>query len=119
MKITKIECETKDDIESLRECDALTWEGLNISDENLSQVAEWVNTTAKFKDNPKFYITSGKLMNESYGLRGDNAYSDDLNIVSIKPEDVQNFYNFIVSTRFNTGGRWMSDIIDNNIRHQS
>ena len=57
-------------------------------------------------------------MNEKYGLTKDNAYPEDLNIVSIKLEDIKNIFRLSVA-RFEIGARWFSDIVDNNIERQN
>ncbi|MDE6435052.1 MAG: hypothetical protein K2L07_12585 [Lachnospiraceae bacterium] len=62
----------------------------------------------------RVFITSGKLMNEQYGLTGRNAYKDDLTIVSISLEDFN--VEPMILKRFNFGGRWFNDVVDNNIR---
>lgn len=62
----------------------------------------------------RVFITSGKLMNEQYGLTGRNAYKDDLTIVSVSLEDFD--VEPMILKRFNFGGRWFNDVVDNNIR---
>ena len=59
-------------------------------------------------------MTKGKLANCEWGLTGDNAYQNDLNIVSVKLDDMEN-RNKIVMARFQVGARWMDDIHDNNV----
>ena len=105
-------CETKEDILNLGS--ALTWEGLVVDDECLKDVFKWLesHTPVKVK---QVFVTSGKLMNDSFGLKGNRRYPDDLNIVSIKLEDME-APQAIVIPRFQVGGRWMDDIIDNNNR---
>ena len=56
-------------------------------------------------------------MNNAYGLTGENAYKDELTILSIKLEDIENV-GAIIIPRFDIGGRWFDDIVDNNARHQ-
>ena len=56
-------------------------------------------------------------MNNAYGLTGTNAYKDELTILSIKLEDIENV-GAITLPRFDIGGRWFDDIVDNNARHQ-
>ena len=50
-------------------------------------------------------------------LKGSNAYKDELTIVSVKLSDLSNV-NAIVIPRFEIGGRWFDDIVDNNARRQ-
>lgn len=93
---------------------ALTIEGLAL--DSINDFVGWIeeHTPLKRKD---VYVTKGKLANSEWGLTGNNAYPDDLNIVSIKLDDMEDFKK-IVMTRFQIGGRWMDDIYDNNIRRQ-
>ena len=49
-------------------------------------------------------------MNDTYGLTGRNAYSDDLSIVSVT--DINQMK--VTLPRFEVGGRWFDDIVDNN-----
>ena len=56
-------------------------------------------------------------MNLAYGLTGDNAYRDDLHIVSVKLSDIENV-GAIVIPRFQVGGRWFDDIVANNRRRE-
>lgn len=58
------------------------------------------------------YKISGKTMNEYFGLTGDNAYKDDLNIIVIP-----DFYN--VAFKMQTGGRWFDDIVSSNSIRQN
>ena len=50
-------------------------------------------------------------MNNAYGLTGENAYKDELTILSIKLEDIENVAA-ITLPRFDVGGRWFDDIVD-------
>ena len=56
-------------------------------------------------------------MNTKYGLTESNAYPDNLNILSIKLEDLKD-PNKLAIPRFEIGGRWFNDIVDNNARRQ-
>lgn len=57
-------------------------------------------------------------MNEKYGLTKDNAYPKDLNIISIKLENIKNIFKVAVQ-RFNIGARWFNDIVDNNLEREN
>lgn len=57
-------------------------------------------------------------MNREYGLTEDNAYPSDVNIISIKLEDIKDV-NKVVIPRFSIGARWFSDIVDNNRTRQN
>jgi hypothetical protein len=53
-------------------------------------------------------------MNTYYGLKGSNAYPNDLTIVSVT--DINQIK--IAWARFGVGGRWFDDIVDNNARRE-
>ena len=114
MNITNVT--TKEQLDALYNQSALTWEGLDSSEENLNAVKEWLSEHKTIIEGtePKFHIIKGKLMNDTYGLTDDNAYHEDLNIVSIT--DINQVP--IAIPRFEVGGRWFDDIVDNNIRRQ-
>ena len=114
MKIINVS--TKNELDALYNQSALTWEGLDISEESFNAVKDWLNEHRATIDGvePTFFVTKGKLMNDIYGLTGNNAYPDDLNIVS-----VPNIYqSAIILARFEVGGRWFDDVVDNNVRRE-
>ena len=110
-------CRCKDDIEFLRNCSAFTIEGLRIDQESLDQLFAWIRKYTELK-REMVYVTDGRLMNESYGLTGDNAYPADLHIVSIVLDDFENL-GALIGPRFEIGARWMDDIIENNLRREA
>lgn len=92
---------------------ALTVEGL--SEDSIPDLMDILkeNTTV-YRE--RAFIISGKFMNEQYGLTGNNAYKDDLSIVSVSLEDFDALpLTFI---RFAFGGRWFDDVVDNNARRE-
>lgn len=97
-----ITVETKEQLEALYNCSAMTWEGLRSEDFEIA-LQECGQAGAKG------YITKGSVMNKLCKLTGDNAYPDDLNIFSI-----DKFKGLAIAY----GARWMDDIIDNNARRQ-
>lgn len=107
---------TKAQLDALYNQSALTFEGLCPDEENLESVKEWLDDYgAILKDTePTFHITTGELMNTTYGLTGINAYHDDLYIVSVTDIDQMK----IAIPRFEVGGRWFDDIVDNNVRRE-
>lgn len=105
----------KDMLDKLYEDSALTIEGL--SEESIPDFLDWINETAKTEDNVNVYITKGKVMNNVYGLTKDNAYPDDCTIVSVMLSDIENA-NTLIMRRFNVGGRWFDDIVDNNLSRE-
>lgn len=93
---------------------ALTIEGLVES--SIGNFLDWVENTAGLKVR-RAYVTKGSLANGEWGLTGDNAYQDDLNIVSVKLDDMKD-WNKVVIPKMQVGGRWMDDIYDNNVRRE-
>ena len=106
---------TKEQLDDLYNQSALTWEGLSSDEANLNAVRNWLEEhNAIENEEPTFHIITGKLMNEQYGLSGNNAYAEDLTIVSVT--DINQMA--IVIPRFEVGGRWFDDIVDNNARRE-
>lgn len=103
---------TKEQLDALYNQSALTWEGLSSDEENLNAVRNWLEEHKAIlgDDEPTFHIISGEFMNEQYGLSGTNAYPEDLTIVSVT--DINQMA--ITIPRFEVGGRWFDDIVDNN-----
>ena len=108
---------TKEQLDTLYNQSALTWEGLASDEENLNAVKNWLkeHKAILHDDEPTFYIITGEFMNEQYGLSGDNAYAEDLTLVSVT--DINQMA--IVIPRFEVGGRWFDDIVDNNVRREN
>ena len=103
------------DLQELYDNSAFTIEGLSADDDNLEQLKQWFEQHNCKMINEDFYIISGKLMNSVYNLKGNNAYKDELTIVSVKLSDLSNA-NSIIMPKFEIGGRWFDDIVDNNAR---
>jgi len=106
---------TADELKVLYKQSALTWEGLTTTDDSLGQVVEWLNENKVDTTNIVFHIITGKTMNNVYGLDGKNAYKATLNIVAVTGIDTSK----IVTARFQVGGRWFDDIVDNNAQRGS
>ena len=109
MEILEVKEETFDE---LYEGSALTIEGLTTTEENLIDACNYLEERCDMVDR-KLYIISGKQMNEHYHLTGNNAYKDELSIVCFPLENFLNT-NKLVLVRFNFGGRWFDDVVDNN-----
>jgi len=107
---------TKAQLEALYNQSALTWEGLTAAEENFEAVMDWlVNLGATIDgQEPTFHIITGEFMNATYGLRGANAYPNDLTIVSVTNIN----HMKIALARFEVGSRWFDDIVDNNARRE-
>ena len=94
---------------------ALTFEGV-VPEE----VPLWIGFFKDFtnvNEDVTAYLFSGKMMNDKYGLTGDNAYPDELNILSV-PLDAFENAGKIALPRMQIGGRWFDDIVDNNARRE-
>ena len=107
---------TKKELDALYNESALTWEGLLADDENLNAVENWLEEHNAIPDNtePTAHIIKGELMNKVYGLKGSNAYPDDLTILSITGINQMK----VAIPRLQVGGRWFDDIVDNNTRRE-
>jgi hypothetical protein len=92
---------------------SLTFEGTTTDDENLKWLKKWFEEHNCKMLKEDFYIISGRLMNETYHLTGSNAYQDNLTILVIKLEDLETPDNIYVP-RFEIGGRFFTDVVDNN-----
>jgi hypothetical protein len=114
MKIVNVT--TKEQLDVLYDESALTFEGLMADEENLNALYDWLKEHHGIitGTEPTFHIISGKVMNDNYHLTGNNAYKDDLTIVSCT--DIADFTVSIF--RFELGGRWFDDIVDNNARRE-
>ncbi len=102
-------------LDELYEGSALTFEGIVPKEAPL-----WIGSfkgVTPIKENITAYLFSGKMMNDKYGLTGDNAYQDDLNILSI-PLDAFEKIGEVAFARLQIGGRWFDDIVDNNKRRE-
>lgn len=109
-----ITVKNKEMLEELRNDSSLTIEGL--AEESIKEFLNWIKRYTELKKED-VYITKGNIMNLAYNLSGDNAYSDDINIVSVMLSDMENPVK-VAMPRFEIGGRWMDDIIDNNLRRE-
>lgn len=90
---------------------SLTLEGLDL--DSLNDYANYLNDTCGLKDNATFHIIYGNEMNDFYMLSGNKAYPGNLHIVVIKLSDLVD-PNKIITKRFEFGGRWFDDVVDNN-----
>jgi hypothetical protein len=103
---------TKEQLNILYNQSALTWEGLASDEGNLNAVRNWLNEHGAILEGkkPTFHIITGDFMNVQYGLSGNNAYPDDCTLVSVTDIDQMK----IVIPRFEVGGRWFDDVVNNN-----
>lgn len=109
----KIEVKTKKELDELYNCSAFTIEGIRTDEEDINGLINWIKQYSAVSDPLPIHIISGKLMNDEYHLTGNNRYPNDLNIISIKNNDIKNL-DKIIMPRFSIGGRWFDDIVNNN-----
>ena len=108
-----IKC-NNDDLEMLYMNSAWTWEGMSTDEDNLAAISKWFAENGCPLKKDEFYLVSGKQMNEFCGgLTGDNAYPDDLNILSILLDNITDVGKLFMK-KFEVGARWFDDIYENN-----
>ena len=95
---------------------ALTLEGLDLN--SLDDYANYLDDVCVLKEGAVFHIIDGNEMNDFYCLSGKVAYPGDLHIIAIKLDDLCN-PSKIVMKRFEFGGRWFDDVVNNNARRAS
>lgn len=91
---------------------AITWEGLDIDDENLEDLIDLLDSLDITMLREDFYITPGKLMNDLFQLPEGGRYPDDLNIVSIKLSDLENYEILFLNIRYELDAEFMNFIIN-------
>lgn len=107
-----------DALDEFYEDNSLTFEGASASKENLDFLYNWLKDLGAIGDSTlPIYTYKGNMMNEKYGLTGYNAYSDDLTFLTVRLDDMQDV-SAVIIPRFQIGGRWFNDIVDNNRRHE-
>ena len=94
---------------------ALTIEGLDL--DSLDDYANYLDNICGLENGAVFYVIDGNEMNDFYMLSGKNAYPGDLHIIVIKLSDLVD-PNKVILKRFEFGGRWFDDVVDNNARRE-
>ena len=112
----KITVNTKAQLDELEKGSALTFIGCVNTDEEAKCYFDWIRQRSPLKQE-RLYIVSGWVMNNAYGLTGDNAYQPDCSIVSVRLCDMEKPMAIAIP-RFRVGGRWLDDIVDNNRRRE-
>jgi hypothetical protein len=107
---------TEEQLNALYNQSALTWEGMTTDEENLNAIKEWLDQHGAITEGiePIFHIITGRLMNKFYSLKGNNAYPNNLTILSVTNIN----HMKIALARFGVGGRWFDDIVNNNARRE-
>ena len=112
-----IKVTTKAQLDALYEDWSLTIEGLAPGEKNLKELLDWVKELTPLK-REDVYTIEGALMNREYHLTGTNAYPDtDCTLACVKLADMEN-PNRVAIPRFQIGGRWFYDIVENNARRE-
>ncbi len=100
-------------LKELYNCSALTFEGVIV--EEADQYRDFFKDCTEIDESKPCYVISGKMMNDTYGLMGSHAYPDDLHIICFKHDTFKDVSKIIIK-RFQIGGRWFDDVVDNNAR---
>lgn len=111
--ITLTDDQAKEKFEEFYNDSALTISGMIPEEAQL--YVDYFGEHTGIKEGVPGYIYSGKAINDHYNLIGDNKYPDDLHFLTI-PSDAFENVMAIVTSRFQVGGRWFDDIVDNNAR---
>ena len=112
-----IKVTTKKQLDELYEDWSLTIEGLAPDEKNLKEFLDWVRELTPLK-REDVYTIEGSVMNREYHLTGTNAYPEkDCTLVCSKLSDMEN-HRAVTYLRFQIGGRWFLDIVDNNARRE-
>lgn len=97
---------------------SLTFEGCTTDKSNIDYLYNWLKDVGVLKEGTlPIYTYTGSSMNKKYELIGDNKYSDDLNFITIMLKDIL-CNSKLICKRFELGGRWFNDIVDNNMIRQ-
>lgn len=107
----------EEDLNKLYDDSAFTFEGLRTDDENLTKLVNFLKENTEVILPIKIYRISGEMMNSKYGLTEDNAYPDDLDIVSLPLTNWKNLGD-LPMIKIQIGARWFDDIVDNNRMRQ-
>jgi hypothetical protein len=86
---------------------ALTFIG--ISHETVCNYVEYLNRITPLKDGSVVYEVSGESINTYYDV---DEFPDDINIAVIELDSFEDWKKLILK-RFEFGGRWFDDVIDN------
>ena len=114
-KVEITELATNKEIETLYKADALTIEGLAY--DSIPDLLGWIKQFTTLRAKCVVYLIKGKTLNHFCKNTGTNAYPDDVNIVSVKLSDIVNPM-CLALPRFTIGGRWFTDVVDNNRRRE-
>ena len=116
MNIIKVT--TRAQLDELYKDWSLTMEGFSPEEANIRDLLDWVRELTPLK-REDIYTIEGAVMNREYGLTGTNAYPDkDCTLVCVKLADMEHPKR-VTMPRFQIGGRWFYDIVENNARREA
>lgn len=111
--MNRIKVTTKAQLDALYEDWSLTVEGLRPDERNLRELLDWVKELTPLR-REDVYTVEGAVMNREYGLTGTNAYPEtDCTLVCVRLADMER-PGRVTTPRFQIGGRWFTDVVDNN-----
>jgi len=116
-KIVRNEVTTKEQLDELYKCSALTFEGVWTDNKSIKWIIDWIKKYSEVSNPLPIHIITGQVMNKEYHLTGKNKYPNEYTILSIKLNDIKNVPS-IALKRFDVRGRWFDDIVDNNKRRE-
>ena len=114
IKLLNYSEEDIDTIHMLEKNSALTFSGLVDEDSSYEGIINWLKENKSPMKDKTFYVFKGWMMNRLYGLRGRSKYPSDLTFISIDLDSISNLQNIYLK-RFEIGGRWLDDIVDNDV----
>ena len=114
-EVTEVKKNDEEIFQHLYEQSSLTFEGTTLDDENLGWLMNWFVENDFLPEGAHLTIFNikGKTMNDYYELTGRNRYPAKLNIISIPLDQLENIGPLAIA-RFQLGGRWFDDVVDNN-----
>ena len=116
MKVIELTADNAADyFESFYDHSALTFVG--VIPEEAQLYRDYFAKYSKIDKSKPAYLYTGKMMNDHYGLTGRNAYPNDLHILTFTNDTFDNLMGIAIP-RFQIGGRWFDDIVENNLSHQ-
>lgn len=118
MKVVKVE--NFEQFQELVNGSAFTWLGMTSDEGNLKAIEKFFKEEANIMDpnqEMEIHIWTGKQGNEWMGLHKD-PYTEDLTCLSF-PLDQFNNIGKLSLLKLQVHARWLDDIYDNNLRHES
>ena len=111
------------DMKNLYNIDGLSFEGLDLSsiknDESMKKlINRFYNAGVLLNNNCTIYVCTGKDVNKTYDLEGDNRYPDNYHISIISFKDFKLMdptnYDAVSNMKQSLGCRYWRDVVDNN-----